>query len=379
VQSDPGNARQLPRLHVLDAFRALAISAVLICHYFASWGPPEFRYNLYGFRYSYPTWLGWGALGVEFFFVISGFVIFMTLEKCDSLVEFWLRRFARLYPAYVVATVLTFCVANTMGPREFASTPADFLIGLTLATPFIPGAKFVDQVYWSLVVELQFYAAVGLVFAMTGKRFTMAWVMFVGASLACWLVGRSFGLHVLVALANRVFVLPYLAHFTLGIAFYFLYSGRVRGWRTLALVALFTYAVVAGRAPPAWHVAHALMVGLFALFLCGKLEWLAIRPLQSLGEISYSLYLIHAYIGIVIIALFTRQLGAPDFVAVIATALICVGVAYIMTIAVETPAKRAVLQWARPGLDRISKQFPRLAFAPPALTSAAADGERGGE
>lgn len=371
MQSEPGNTRQLPRLHVLDAFRALAISAVLVCHYFASWGPPQYPRNLYGYQYTYPIWLGWGALGVEFFFIISGFVIFMTLERCESLFEFWLRRFARLYPAYVVALALTFCVANTIGPVEFASTSADLLSGLTFTTPFIAGAKFVDQVYWSLIVELQFYIAIGLIYVVASKRFAAAWTLYVGASLACWFIGTTYGVHVLVSFANRIFLLPYLAHFTLGIAFYFLYSGRAGGGRTLALVALLTYVVVAGRAPVAWHVVHSVMVVLFVLFLWGKLGWIATRPLRFLGEISYSLYLIHAYVGIILIALLTRQLGAPDFVAAVVATLICVGLSYGLTTAVEKPAKRAVLEWARPRLYVVRKQFPRLEFTAGVPTTAA--------
>jgi peptidoglycan/LPS O-acetylase OafA/YrhL len=379
MQSEPANTRQLPRLHVLDAFRALAISAVLVCHYFASWGPPEYPPNLYGYQYTYPIWLGWGALGVEFFFIISGFVIFMTLEKCDSLIEFWLRRFARIYPAYVVAMALTFCVANTIGPVEFASTPADFLIGLTLTTPFVTGARFVDQVYWSLVVELQFYIAIGLIYVVASKRFASAWTLYIVVSLACWLVGRTLGLHVLVSLANRFLLLPYLAHFSLGIAFYFLYSGRVGRWRTLALVALLSYVVVSGREPVAWHVAHAIMVVLFALFLWGKLGWIAMRPLKVLGEISYSLYLIHAYVGVILIALFTRQLGAPDFVAAVAATLICVSLAYGLTKAVEGPAKRALLEWARLRLRTVVSQFPSLAFAVTTPATAAPRHEPGSQ
>jgi peptidoglycan/LPS O-acetylase OafA/YrhL len=363
VQSEPGRFRQTPRLHVLDAFRALAITAVLICHYFASWGLPEYPGNLYGYRHSYPLWLGWGALGVEFFFVISGFVIFMTLEKCGSLVEFWLRRFARLYPAYVAAMLLTFSVTNMVGPKEFASSPVDFLIGLGFATSFVRGAKFVDQVYWSLAVELLFYIVIGLAYVAAGKRFVAVWTLYVATSLACWLAGKDLGSHVLVSLAERIFLLPYLAHFTLGIAFFFLYSGRVSGWRALALVALLTYTVVARRAPLAWHAAHALMLVLFALFIWGKLGWLAIRPLRFLGEISYSLYLVHAYIGIILIGLLTRQLAAPDLVAALAATLLCVGLAYGLTKTVERPVQRAVLNWARPHLCRVASRFPSLTFA----------------
>jgi len=360
-----GDARPLQRLHVLDAFRALAILAVLVCHYFATWGLPEYAGNLYGYQHAYPVWLGWGALGVEFFFIISGFVIFMTLERCHGLLEFWARRFARLYPAYVVAMALTFLIANTLGPPEFASSTADFLIGLSLSTPYVSGAKFVDQVYWSLVVELQFYIAIGIVYVLAGKRFATLWTLYAGATLACWFIGRSLGMHMLVALANRVFLLPYLAHFTLGIAFYFLYTGRIHRGRLLAALALSMYLLIDAQAPAVWHAMHAMMVVLFVLFLRGKLEWLAVAPLQFLGKISYSLYLVHAYIGIILIGLLTRVYRVPDLIAALGAAIACLALAYALTETVERPIKRTLLRWAAPLFRSSQRQWPSLAFVRP--------------
>jgi peptidoglycan/LPS O-acetylase OafA/YrhL len=363
VQSEQGTAGQLPRLHVLDAFRALAISAVVVCHYLATWAPPGYRYNLYGFRHTYPSWLGWGALGVQFFFIISGFVIFMTLERCNHLFEFWFRRFARLYPAYITAMLVTFVVANEFGPREFSSTRADFIIGLAFLAPFISGTRFIDQVYWSLVVELQFYFLIGLIYVVARGRFVAAWVIFVSAGLACWIAGTGGALHVFKSLADRAFLLPYLPQFTLGIAFYHLYCKREASWRALAVTAVLTYVIVAGNAPPAWHAAHVVMVTLFLLFLWGRLGWLAIPPLTYLGEISYSLYLIHAYVGITLISLFTRHMGAPDLLAAFGAALVCGGLAYGLTKGVEIPAKRALLDWARSHVS-VAARFPSLAFTP---------------
>src|ERR1700733_8298890 len=100
--------RPVHRLKVLDAFRALAILAVLLHHYLVRWAPPYYETNLYGYQHVYSHWFNFGYLGVRFFFMISGFVIFMTLEHCKHAFEFWFRRVARLYPAYILCTIMTF-------------------------------------------------------------------------------------------------------------------------------------------------------------------------------------------------------------------------------------------------------------------------------
>src|SRR5580698_9439812 len=105
------------RIRVLDSYRALAIAAVLIYHYTYQFtllqvadAPIPARPVLGTFP---PFQYGW--LGVEFFFVISGFVILMTLERCRSVADFAVRRFARLWPPLFVAATLTTAVIALIG------------------------------------------------------------------------------------------------------------------------------------------------------------------------------------------------------------------------------------------------------------------------
>jgi peptidoglycan/LPS O-acetylase OafA/YrhL len=346
------------RLKVLDAFRAVAILAVLLHHYLVRWAPPDYEINLYGYQHVYSRWLDLGALGVQFFFMISGFVIFMTLEHCKHAFEFWLRRVARLYPAYLVCTAITFVTANILGPRVFFSSLGDFLASLDFLAAYIQGRKFVEPAVWSLVVEIQFYFIIGVIFAFAKQRVIAVWICFLGVGLVLWCLGRSEELHVFRSIAKYVFLLPYMPQFTAGMVFYRMYSGRRSGCWGMSSMALLTYATVNAGEPIATHFAQAVMIGCFVFFFLGYLKWLAIRPLVFIGNISYPLYLIHQYVGVSLIRRFTLSLGLPDLAAAFGAASICALVAYAVTRTIEIPAKQAILKWA------VVHVFPSLHLFP---------------
>jgi peptidoglycan/LPS O-acetylase OafA/YrhL len=343
------------RLGVLDAFRAIAILGVLVHHYLSRYAPPDHVPSLYGYAHRYPQWLDLGAMGVQFFFIISGFVIFMTLQRCNHLREFWVRRLARLYPAYVCAAALTFMVANLIGPPEFHTDLRDFLVGLTFMTNYVPGAHFVERAYWSLVVEMQFYVCIGIVFALWRRHFIQAWTAFSCIGTVLFILGRVTPWYVLGSISRQVLLAAYVPYFTAGIVFYRLYSRR-RGvpveraetvWLTvISIAASAEYVVSTAATTAAHHLVVAAMLVMFVLFIRGWLEWLAIRPLLLVGAVSYPLYMLHQYIGVSLIPYLTR-LHLPDLVCFAAVTAACIAMAYAFTRWIERPAKRLILQYAR--------------------------------
>ena len=99
---EPPLKRPSDRLQELDVLRGLAALSVLCYHYtthykdlFSPSGPVLFNF-------------AWGNCGVQIFFIISGFVILMTLEKTQRPMDFIVSRFSRLYPCYWAAVILTF-------------------------------------------------------------------------------------------------------------------------------------------------------------------------------------------------------------------------------------------------------------------------------
>ena len=100
------------RVVELDALRGIAALAVVAFHYTTQ----------YGQQYGHTTPLGFGFppgnYGVNLFFLISGFVIFMTLERARSAMDFVVSRFSRLYPAYWAAMALTCIFVYVLGMPE---------------------------------------------------------------------------------------------------------------------------------------------------------------------------------------------------------------------------------------------------------------------
>lgn len=92
----------------LDALRRIAALAVVFYHLTT-------RYNeIYGHEHMTFS-VDYGFVGVQIFFILSGFVIYMSLEKVSSLKDFIKRRIKRLYPVYWVAVVTTFIVVSIFG------------------------------------------------------------------------------------------------------------------------------------------------------------------------------------------------------------------------------------------------------------------------
>jgi peptidoglycan/LPS O-acetylase OafA/YrhL len=324
------------RIQTLDAFRAIAIVAVLLFHYLYRYTLPTNDTDLYGYQYSY-SFVKYGYLGVEFFFIISGFVIYMTLDRCNSAVQFFVRRFARLYPAYLVAMTLTFLLVNAIGPTEFHRSFKEWLVGLSMQSTHF-GVAWVDGVYWSLLVEIKFYAWAGLLYLLSKQNFDLLWCAFAVVATAIGLVSEDLG--------NLLFVSQYIPFFTFGLYFYRQYSNGKQRLQMLLATGILCYLVAWRSADPVVHIAVAVMLAVFYAFSRGKLGWLATAPLLFLGDISYSLYLVHQRIGVSLIRIVRREFGLPDLIAAFLAFGCSVLIAYCITRWVEHTWKRRITRFA---------------------------------
>jgi peptidoglycan/LPS O-acetylase OafA/YrhL len=161
-------------MEILDVWRALAILPVVAFHFLVRYRPaydastPDLV-HLHG---AYVSAFEIGRYGVQLFFIISGVVIAMTLSRSSGPAEFAFRRFSRLMPAYLVATIVTFAIVHLMGPHELQVNALD--LALAWAKPILDfGYPGVDGAAWSLRIEVEFYIGAGALYYFMGRR---AWV-----------------------------------------------------------------------------------------------------------------------------------------------------------------------------------------------------------
>lgn len=287
-QAVPGAGRG--RIVQIDSLRGVAAVIVVLFHF-----TTKYR-ELYAPTLALPFDIWWGHYGVNLFFIISGFVIFMTLSRSRDWRDFVVSRFSRLYPAYWVAVALTFSVVAWLGlPGKEVTFKQALLNFLMFHTWFrVPS---VDGVYWTLLVELHFYVLALMLFVCgrMSQCFFWLWMLF-ALKMICFVGSNVFGLDLPYAI-QRVLVLDFIPWFSLGICAYFLTGqGEAPRWKPLvtAAGALGLIGLSGG------GLLVLIGVGCFVLVILagsGRL-WGAGNPvLLWLGTISYTLYLLHENIG----------------------------------------------------------------------------------
>lgn len=316
------------RIIGLDALRGVAAITVLLFHYTRQYQ------ELYGHTRFVPAF-HWGRNGVLLFFIISGFVILMTLERAKSARHFVQSRFARLYPAFWVCMPLSYVLVGWLGLPNRSVTVRDFLVNFTMI-PRPLGAREVDGVYWTLLVEILFYAlmlAVKLIGWIGYATYIL--IVFVVIGTVDAMVVRN---HLPPALGPLRTFSSYAYCFLIGVVLY--QSWRDRRLGSASAVAI-VVAVAFGVIVQGWVVGLSVAVFAAVVYLATHrtIPFLASTPLLFLGTISYTLYLLHQNIGYGVIRKLEGQAIHPYFAIAIA-AVFCVGLATLVSYLVERPANR---------------------------------------
>jgi peptidoglycan/LPS O-acetylase OafA/YrhL len=388
-----------PYVPAIDGFRGTSALLVAIFHCWLYTDPPLDRGPL-------RAWLAATGLGVDFFFVISGFVLFLPVVRKDgrfgSLAGYAIRRVARIVPAYYVALFLQAAATPflTRFASPFASTGgwvvlAIHLLFLQHSAPRWLLRQFdfhasvmgfgVNGALWSLSIEAIFYAVLPLVAGFYFRKPRLAFLLGLGAALAWrWLAFHLPSIAAAVGAGNAIGgnaprlleQFPgYVGHFALGMGAAFLY---VRGFEArhrpdapvwvrhvgalqiATLIVLLASMLAAGSAPRgapvgayARYLDDLVPAAAFAgLMLATSLaspraQWpMANSFARWLGDVSYGAFLWH----FPLILLFSHALGwiegTGDAPFLLLTALVIPGsllFGWISRRLVEDPA----IAWAR--------------------------------
>lgn len=299
---------------LLDLLRFAAALMVLVYHFLCR-GAREGGYLDHSFG-AVGDSITLGYLGVNLFFMISGFVIIWSATGRDWY-GFSISRLARLYPAHLVAMTLTFLIMAWWAEPPYATDGFQWLANLSMVAPLF-GAPFMDGAYWSIVIELIFYAwvVIGLFSGALPRHTDMAVAAWMALIIANNLVIGSRPVELL-------FLTEYGAYFALGVMVWRISSlggNRLRlVLAGLALVMTFHAAevqrldVTARLGDTATAMSAALAnAGIIALFLLAATLGRHVKAgpwALALGGISYPLYLVHQNAGYILINLTAPAIG----------------------------------------------------------------------
>jgi peptidoglycan/LPS O-acetylase OafA/YrhL len=303
-----------PRLRALDGLRLIAAAAVMIFHFTArassAWGQP-----------TKTVWPGLGAvtqygnLGVNLFFIISGFVILMTAwgRGVDT---YAVSRITRLFPAYWVSVLLTAGMLLVLWRGKHV-TPWMAITNLTMMQSSF-GMPNIDGVYWTLWVELRFYLlmAAFLLIGITRRRLM--------AVCLVWPMIAAYAHTSNLPLVADLLIWENAPYFCAGMMLYLI--KRDGHTFTSWLLVFYSWAMTVGITARAFRTGVAdltgrersLTVELAAITLAfvlvavcsssaaARIQW---RWLTVAGAITYPLYLIHEWWGFYFIHVAHAALG----------------------------------------------------------------------
>jgi peptidoglycan/LPS O-acetylase OafA/YrhL len=305
------------RLAFVDGLRGLAASMVVVDHF----------YGRVAGDLALPAPLAWiclhGSLGVAIFFVLSGFVISMCVGNHAVsgrfLGRFAARRAVRLDPPYWTSLALALGLA-ALSARMFA-IPKTFPSSGALAAHLVYlqnvlGFGDYIAVYWTLCLEVQFYLFLLVMLWGLQWAYRRDSAAILGRPGSQAVVGGLAVLSVLqftdlVDVVPDGLFLPYWFCFTLGAVTFWVGQGWMRRrFLAAALAIVAAGGIVFGN--PWCLTAVATAATLHAAARAGRMQrWLANRPMQFLGRISYSLYLFHAIVGWTAMSFALRFLPEP--------------------------------------------------------------------
>lgn len=328
----------MKRLELLDYGRFIAAIIVVLHHYTYN-GIANGKIASITHIPSVVDFTKYGYLGVEFFFMISGFVIFNSAGH-SSAAKFSVSRAVRLYPSYWFAILFTSFFAYFWGGELMSVNLKMILVNFSLLQNYVGGGN-VDGVYWTLFYEVKFYFLVFiLLFFGFQKHLNTVFLLWPLIMLGALLVGFE----------NHTYLGGYYSYFAAGALFALLKDKQKQiAWIPLAIalylcihfsVDKITVANNAGDIHRSTYVVAVIVIMFFCFFLAQNtrtVQSISLPFSKLFGALTYPVYLIHAHFGYMVIDKFANE-GNKIWLTLL-TMLIVVAVAYFIHKVIEIQLK----------------------------------------
>ena len=325
------------RFYEIDFLRFVAAIAVVLFHYMFR-GFAQGGYNPISYA-PFDQYAQYGYLGVHLFFMISGFVILLTAMKRDVF-QFVISRIVRLYPAFWAGVTFTTIMIVFFGGELFSVSFPQYLSNLSMIDGYL-GVEPIDGVYWTLLVEIKFYALI-FVLLLLKRIENIDWF------LAAWLVMQIIDIVMPLPKIVQFLLFPEWApYFVSGALFYLL---KLKGMKIEYLVLLAIsfglaiyqvknevitlseyYSTVFNPIIPMAVVAFFFLI--FSLILANKFTFFRSTWVLKVGALTYPLYLVHQNVGFMMFNLFEGMVN--KYILLVAVIVFALLVAWLIHRLVE--------------------------------------------
>lgn len=297
-------------LNSIQILRGLAALSVVLYHY-------SFRLVPDGGDVSDRVF-SWGGVGVDLFFVISGFIMILVTHHYKpgfaSSTRFIINRLSRILPVYYVILFFAFITGGAMSTFHYTDKTMNLISALTFlpymheTAPMYIQSNGMFNIRWTLSFELYFYLIFSICLLFRNKLIPLI-IWFLAPVLLCPLITGDFTLHAGGYNLNNIFLEflsnPIILEFGFGVIAGLLYKYFLkRGIRINILIPLIvTTGIVFG--------IHQMILPMYNIFTGIAFSFLVLTlslserffkstlftPLIYLGNISFSLYLLHSPLG----------------------------------------------------------------------------------
>jgi len=247
-----------------------------------------------------------GHLGVPIFFVISGYCIMLATEHTKKPIDFLIRRFFRIYPAFwasllivVLAVILNYILAEVNSVTVLPKNLIALIATVTLLTDPFSNIPTMNWVYWSLTYEIFFYIII-FIYLFIPMKLRFLWLLLIT------------GLSILLSKHNHwlFFFTQHWPAFLLGISVYKINNGfRAKGYLKGSILLVFALICLFFPQTPK-QLPYQITCILTSLLIYLNHFWpFKGNIISRLGDYSYSIYLIHIPVGVYILGFLKNSYG----------------------------------------------------------------------